>query len=483
MRRVACAALAWLVLALSAPGHAVDPAGEKRFQNVTVKPGDTLWSIAHTWLKDPAKWDDILKNNRDRIPSSDPTVALPGMILKVPIALIKEEMRAATLIYRTNRVEYRRQDTAQWKPAPEEMQLNCGDSLHTFDNSKAKVRFVNAQILSLDPNSLAIIKPLARDYDVELKGGGVFVGHSRVVTASARITPKTSDTEYSAKVRQDLSTLVVVYKGAAAVDAQGKSVEVPAGMSAEVQLGLAPGVPKLIADLPGFEARAAEFKGEATLGRGRINVGAGVSVAVQATAEDINASGDMDALGADIKNLSIGQPVSGYHVQASRNRDFTGMAFDKTFSLDENIRLRDENIPPGVYWWRVAIIDLLGAELPFSAPRLYSTGVTRGGGRTMELHTSFRLLRPAADENVFEDAYRVTGIVKAENLTVQVDGKPVRADESGNFFATLKLKPGPNVVNIQVNDAYGHATTITRRITYTPVQKRSDELVPPPSLR
>jgi hypothetical protein len=409
-------------------------------------------------------------------------VALPGMTLKVPITLIKEEMRAATLFYRTNRVEFRRQDTAQWKGAEEEMQLNRGDSLHTFDNSKAKVQFVNKQVLSLDPNSMAIIKPVAKDYDVELKGGGVFVGHSRVVTASARITPKTADTEYSAKVRQDLSTLVEVYKGAAAVDAQGKTVEVPAGMSAEVQLGMSPGVPRLIADLPGFETRAADFKGEATVGRSRINMGAGLSVAAQATAEDINASGDMEALGVEMKNLSIGQPVSGYHVQASRNRDFSSMVFDKTYSLDENIRLRDENIPPGVYWWRVAVIDLLGAELPFSAPRLYSVGVTRGGGQTMELYTSFRLLKPAADEAVFEDSYRVTGLVKAENLTVQVDGKPVRTDESGNFFSTLKLKPGPNVVKIQVSDAFGHATTMTRRITYTPIEKKSDELVAPPAL-
>ncbi|MBI5240285.1 MAG: LysM peptidoglycan-binding domain-containing protein [Elusimicrobia bacterium] len=480
MRRLVCAVLAGALFALDSAGTAADLAAEKKFQNVTVKPGDTLWGISHTWLKDPAKWDEILKHNR--LPSSDPTVALPGMTLQVPITLIKEEMRAATLFYRVNRVEFRRQDTAQWKSAAEEMQLLRGDSLHTFDDSKAKVRFVNKQVLSLDPNSMAIIKPVAKDYDVELKGGGVFVGHSRVVTASARITPKTMDTEYSAKVRQDLSTLVEVYKGAADVDAQGKTVEVPAGMSTEVQLGMSPGVPKLVADLPVFEARAADFRGETMPGRSRIQVGAGVSLAAQATAEDINASGDMEALGADMKTLSIGQPVSGYHVQASRNRDFATMVFDKTYSLDENIRLGDENIPPGVYWWRVAIIDLLGAELPFSAPRLYSVGVTRAVGQAMATHTSFRLLRPAADETVFEDTYRVTGIVNAENLTVLVDGKPVRSDESGNFLATVKLKPGPNVIRVQVSDVLGQSKTVTRRVTYTPPAKKTDDIPMPPSL-
>jgi hypothetical protein len=480
MNRVAFAALAWLVLGPTTPSQAADPTAEKRFQNVTVKPGDTLWSISHTWLKDPAKWDEILKYNH--IPSSDPTVALPGMSLRVPISLIKEEMRAATVVFRVNRVEYRRQDTVQWKPAEEQMQLNRGDSLHTFDSAKAKVQFVNNQLLSLDANSLVIIKPLARDYDVDLKGGGVFVGHSRVVTASARIIPKTADTEYSAKVGTDLSTLVEVYKGAAAVDAQGKTVEVPAGMSAEVQLGMAPGVPKLIADLPSFEARAAGFNGEVTPGRSRLNAGAGVSMAAQATAEDINASGDMNSLGADMKSLSIGQPVSGYHVQASRTRDFSSLVFDKSYSIDENIRLGDENIPPGVYWWRVAVVDLLGAELPFSAPRLYSAGVTRAAGESMQVSSSFRLLMPAADETVYEESYRVTGVVKSENLTVLVDGKPVRSDESGNFFSTVKLKPGVNVVSIQVRDSYGHGTTLTRRLTYVRAEKKSDELVVPPPL-
>src|SRR5690348_9027519 len=102
----------------------------------------------------------------------------------------------------SNRVLCRRKATADWKEAEGQMELFRGDSLRTLDSSKAKVKFLNADLLSLDPNSLAIIKPMREDYDVELKTGGLFVGKSRVVTASARITPKTSDTQYSARVRQ-----------------------------------------------------------------------------------------------------------------------------------------------------------------------------------------------------------------------------------------------------------------------------------------
>src|SRR5688500_13750919 len=126
-------------------------------------------------------------------------------------------MRAAQLIYMINRVIFRRKQSADWKPAEGNMALLRGDTLRTLDSAKAKLRFLNADMLSLEANSMAVIKPVAADHDVELKSGGVFVGHSRVVTASAKITPKTQDTQYSAKVKPDLTTLVEVYTGVAAV--------------------------------------------------------------------------------------------------------------------------------------------------------------------------------------------------------------------------------------------------------------------------
>lgn len=477
--------IAIFCLALRAALGGVPPAGAQedtaKFQNVTVRPGDTLWSISHTYLRDPAKWDQILRYNK--LPN-DPTVALPGMVLRVPVNLIKEDMRAAALVYLVNRVNYRRQDTAQWHNAAADMQLYRGDSLRTFDSAKARVKFVNAQMLNLDPNSMVIIKPAAKDYDLELKSGGVFVGRSRVVTASARITPKTNDTEYSAKVQSDLSTLVEVYKGVAAVDAQGKTVDVPAGMGTEIKLGMAPEVPKLISDLPRFEARAAEFAAGAE-GRTRSQVDARVAMPVAVTSEDINASQDVDAFGSDMKALSIGKPVSGYHVQAARNRDFASVVFDKTYSTEEPIRMKDENIPPGVYWWRVATIDLLGTEQSFSAPRLYSLGVARGNKGAIDLHTSFTLLRPAQDEHVSSDTYRVMGLIKQENLNVTVDGKPARIDESGNFFATVRLKEGVNLITILVSDSYGHSTKLTRRVLYAKAARSGpgESLLPPPDMQ
>ena len=79
---------------------------EEELQEITVKDGDTLWGIANTYLNDPKKWPAILKYNQ--LPLTDPNAAIPGMKLKVPVLLIKEELRKAYLIFVRNDVRCRR---------------------------------------------------------------------------------------------------------------------------------------------------------------------------------------------------------------------------------------------------------------------------------------------------------------------------------------------------------------------------------------
>lgn len=434
------------------------------FQSVVVRPGDTLWGIANRYLQDPSKWDQILKYNK--LPG-DPTVALPGMTLQVPIKLIKKHLRAAHIVYVLNRVSYRRADTAAWKDAKEKDEVFQGDSVRTLEASKAKVRFLNADLLSLDANSLAIIKPPDENFDVRLAKGGVFVGRSRVVTATASITPKTKDTQYSAKVREDLSTLVEVYKGLAAVQAQGRTVDVGAGMATEVKPGLAPSVPKKIAELPEFEARAAEHNGT-RVGEARLAVNVAnrnVQLADGATADDLNAARDVEAMRSEMQDLAVGMPVAGYRIQGSRSRDFSSVLYDKTLEADQRPDLKS-GLPPGVYWFRIAPIDLLGAEGAFGPPRLYGVGVsgpkTVGGGG---LEDAVVLARPKEGETVADAEYRVTGVLKYDELSVTVNDRPARVDEAGHFYSMVRLNDGPNVITVRVSDAAGRTAVVRRRVT------------------
>ena len=360
MRPRACAVSALLLLAGAAPSGA-QKAETVKFQEVTVKPGDTLWSISQRYLKDPQQWAEILRYNK--LSNSDPTVALPGMNLRVPMALIKEELRAATLVEKRNEVKFRRQESPDWRDAQLRMTLYRDDGLQTLRNAQAQVRFENGELLSLDQNSMAILRPKRRgDADLELQRGQIATARSRVVTRSARIVPQTADTQYTATVRDDMSTRVAVVAGRAEVEGAGKKVSVKAGFQTDVALDQAPAPPVEIPDLPGFTARFQQLAlGEAPTRK------SSVAVAVPS-----GPPADASEFAKRTRELAVGVPISAYHVQASRASDFTGLALDKYFEADERMDLAGAGLKPGAYWVRVAVVDLLGAEGKFQAPRQYT---------------------------------------------------------------------------------------------------------------
>lgn len=448
---------ALLVLALSLPSRA-DVDDGSTYQNVVVKPGDTMWAIANKYLKDPARWDEILKHNK--LPTKDPTVALPGMTLRVPVRLIKAQLRAAHLVYAVNRVLYRSKETASWKSGKLAMELFQGDTVRTLEESKARVKLLDRELLSLEQNSMAVIKPQDRDGDLELKAGSVFAGRARVVTASASITPRTRDTRYSATVEADLTTRVDVFKGAAGVDAQGSSVEVPAGMSTLVRPGLAPEVPKAIINLPEKENRAFEYASAVKVGGGPApepRGPAGLPPVPEA---------DADSLRGDLQSLRVGLPIAGYLVQAATDREFKNIVLDKKFEAEDRLRPNEEGLKPGAYWWRIAIIDLLGTEGKFSEPRYYTVGVRRASvGITADLKKAIVIASPAEEAYIDADSVRVSGILRDDRLRVEVGGKPMRLDQDGNFLVTVPLKDGMNEILITVSDPNGNSTQISRRVT------------------
>ena len=450
------ALLAALLILGFPPARAADESGTA-FQDVVVRPGDTLWSIAHKYLKDPARWDEILKHNR--LPTTDPTVALPGMTLRVPVKLIKAGLRAAHLVYQINRVLFRRRDTADWKGSNMGMELFQGDSLRTLEDSRARVKFLNKELLSLEPESMAVIKPADQDTDVVLKSGSVFAGHARVVTASARVTPRTPETRYSASIELDLTTRVEVFKGVAAVEAQGNEVDVPAGMQTRVRPGLAPEIPKKLENAPALEARAEEFASAAAVGGGAAPNPRGIE-------ETPAASADAATLRGDIDSLSVGVPILGFHIQAASDREFKKVVFDRKYESDERFYPADAALSPGAYWWRIAVVDLLGTEGPFSEPRYYTVGVKhaeRAPGA--ELGQMLTIFAPVSGAEVSGESVRVVGVLRDDTLHLEVAGKPVRIDADGNFVAAVPLKDGVNDIEIVVSDGKGNTTRVSRHVT------------------
>lgn len=372
------------LLLLLRPGAA--PAAEE-LQTIVVKPGDTLWSISNTYLKDPKKWNVILKYNR--LPSSDPSIALPGMPLRVPTTLLKEEYRAAKLVYSLNEVLFRRTGVTDWKGVDMKMDLFKNDTLRTMAEARADVKFYTGEILNLFPNSIAVLRPPGKkNVDVELLAGELRSVKSRVITASARITPKTRDTEFGAKLKDDLTTLVQVTKGKVDVEAQGKTVEVLEGFASEVKMDMAPSQPVKMPELPQF-AQGSATALSASGGPQLRTDGGVVSLANIKSSQrpaanlpkgelpkDIPAA-DISGKGIDtaeiVKMLSVGNPIQSYHLQVSKDQSFTTTVLNKQYDAFDKIDLNDI-LPPGNYYMRIALVDLLGFEGKFSAPRPIKVG-------------------------------------------------------------------------------------------------------------
>src|SRR5205823_6534861 len=97
------------------------------------------------------KWPEIVHANG--LQSSDPTIALPGSKLKVPVTLIKEEYRKALLVGTVMEVRYKRKGEAEWKGAQKDMLLNYEDSLRTMEGAQARVRFPSKEVVQINENS------------------------------------------------------------------------------------------------------------------------------------------------------------------------------------------------------------------------------------------------------------------------------------------------------------------------------------------
>jgi hypothetical protein len=449
--RLPAPAAACALLALALGAAAADPAP---LQDVVVRPGDTLWSIANRYLSDPSRWDEILAHNK--LPTRDPTVALPGMTLRVPTRLIKAALRAAHLTYLVNDVRARRGETAAWTPGTLRMELRRGDGLRTGPDSRARVMLLDQELLNLEADSMAIIKP-ADDTDLVLRRGGVFGGKARVVTSSARVTPKSGETRYYASVEADLTTRVQVIRGTATVDAQGHAVDVKAGFETSVPPGMRPNAPVPARDLPLLEAKAHEFASA-------LLAGGGIASDPTPPPPQPEPEGDVEAVRGDIQVLRIGQPIKAYHVQASATVDFKKVLFDRVYDESDRFVASETGLAPGAYWWRVAAVDLLGIEGKFHAPHYYTLGVERKDTDGERLAAALTIMTPVENDQIGGEVARASGILRDQRLKLDINGVPVKINDDGTFAITVRVRYGKTAIIFRLTDDKGNQALVPRHV-------------------
>lgn len=449
-------------------------------QEITVKEGDTLWGVANYYLKDPQRWPEILKYNS--LPSSDTSVILPGMKLRVPMLLIKEHLRAAHLIEALNEVRYRRRAEAEWKKAWTDMELYNEDGLRTLEQARARVKFPSGETLQMDENSLVILKPEKKREEIDLLSGGVRASRTKILASDSviepRIEPKSAAPDFRTKLKEDKTTLVEVYAGIVDVTAAGKTVTVSKGFGTEVKFMQPPSLPKALPPPPEMKLQPSASApnvtapGKVTSGTLQLELdvpsGAGAAPArdgsggrkTSATAGNVpkgggsekqaerKAAAESDAQANKGGAKVLTQAITKYRIQVSTGYGFSSLVLDETHPISDgiNIDLKKSGLPDGVYYHRVAYMDELGFEGQFSAPASFTIDTTI---------PVITVTTPQDEQEIDTEFVHVEGTTEP-NCALKINDKNVPVDETGNFQTAILPKNGKNVIAFVAEDRAGN---------------------------
>lgn len=326
-----------LLLCLMTSSPAV---GAQDFQSVTVKPGETLWDISQRYLDDPARWDEIVRHNPKL--AGDPTVALPGMTLRVPIKLIKAALRAAVLSYLEGEILYKAKETEKWVKARRGMALFPGDALKTKDWSRARIKFPHGSVLNMDSRSEALIQPVEGGPDLALLQGTLKAKHLKLSAGGVAVAPQSEETIYEVTALEGTPVKVQVFSGSTTVAANGSVTMVQSGLETEVPAGGGPAEPRPLPD--------------------------SAAVLAKRSMEPESTTTDLGLFKFDVDTIETGVALAGFRVQLARSPDFSEIVVARTFEPEEKVDLGD-SVASGVYWWRAAPVDLLGKTGKYSAPK------------------------------------------------------------------------------------------------------------------
>ena len=415
---------------------------------VTVKKGDTLYKFAEIYLRDPSRWPEIYKYNKDLV--KNPDLILPAMVIKVPVGLLKDEI--ADIIHIRNNVRARKKGESEWEKATLYMRLFSEDGVRTFTDSQARIKFIKGEIIGLGDNSLIILRPEKKEETVELLSGELRASEAKVLTASAVVEPQISPTlakpDFKTKIKEDKTTLVSVYKGKVDLVAQGERVTIPEGFMSQAKLDYAPEKPIALPPPPDL-SRAKEELAKAPTAPGLPEEG---KIEGEITLEENLATLDF----SEKKRLGIKY----LHLQVASDSKFNDIVEDKKLESIEGYQ--KSRLPDGEYFWRVSYIYEDDFESEYSLVRSFTVVTTPPG---------LEVFSPEEGEKIRDEFVKVKGWTD-KGCTVSVNDKRVYVNEKGDFFGVVYLSQGKNVITIRSQDRDGNEAILERGVEVVLVKKR-----------
>ncbi len=367
-----------------------------------------------------------------------------------PLSAERDETASTEAVFAkltTAENEVRRKSSAEiiWSKAYQGLSLSERDAVQTLENSRAIITFNAGKRITLEGNSLVVLKGREEGFIkketrpfVEIVSGTLHgnldatraKGEKLEVvtpTATVELQPGGKDRSHArfrVDVRPDKSSNVTVYQGSAKVQAQGVSVEVGENQVTHIGLTTPPSAPQALPD-PVLLVAPDDGK---------------LYVRSETLQEVVLTWASQDA-------------SETYHVQVSDSPGFLSTLVDETRS---ETALPITGLEAGVYFWRVAALDKHGVEAEWSLVRSLEV-----------VHPGFGITFPEDNQVIAAETIWVEGEATPTEA-VYLNGIRIMVNERGHFKGQLSLTLGTNLIVAEAVNPVGASRFQTRTVVREP---------------
>jgi len=342
----------------------------------------------------------------------------------------------ATLSSVFNNVKSKQANQLVWKNAKKGISLFGGDSIQTFDGSKATIKFNENSQLELGENSLVVINRLEEDiiwkekksYLVMVEGtmrGKVSPQQQKPVyveismpnsITSVRSNAQSNLVDFQIKINSNRSSVVSVYEGTASVETKtGEIVSIEKNQASIVQDAGIVSAPEIIPETPLLNTPPNDeiyyFK-------------------------DIPPTITFKWLESKYSDK--------YRFVLAKDKQFSQIVFDK---IVKNNNHTYRNLKHGTYYWQVSGLTNNRSESFASNHR--SISVIQD---SMPPKLTIKFPEPSSNSS----EYFLTGETE-KTARVYINSEEITV-ENGRFTHLMKLKRGPNIIVVEAVDMLGNVS-------------------------
>ena len=227
----------------------------------TVRPGDNLWNLSETHLTSMKYWKPLQRHNN----ITDPLHIPPGSRLKFPVAWLRHQPSAATVVQLRGEAWLVSGADGSSKPLTVNARLLSGDSVKTGPGSNLSIRFADGSELLVLSDSVVEMDSLSAygvtgmvDTRVRLQGGRVDTrvqpsegpgSRYHIITPAAVAAVRGTQFRVSADSDRPVSRSEVI-EGKVGVSGAGTRQLVPAGFGTLATAGKPPEPPRELLPAP-----------------------------------------------------------------------------------------------------------------------------------------------------------------------------------------------------------------------------------------